>query len=436
MKSDIFLIKNGLIVTGNDDDDVFEGDILIEKGKISEVAPHIDPHGLPSFDAARFIIIPGLIQTHVHLCQTLLRNLADDLPLFEWLQEKIWPYEGKLTPESLRISARLGIAELLMSGTTTIMDFGTVHHMDVVFEELLSSGIRAFCGKTMMDHEDMPSSLRENTHQALETSLDLLDRWHEKGNGRIRYAFAPRFIPSCSKKLLMETVRLTEEYKSIFHTHAAETEEEVNWVIRNHNERCISFFDRIGASSQSLCLAHCIWLNDREKDILASNKIKVLHCPGSNLKLGSGIAPIPEYIDKGITVSLGTDGAPCNNTLDLFKEMHLAALIQKPRYGPTAMNARTVFRMATRNGASTLGLVDRIGSIEREKNADIVFLARDAINSIPFDNIYAKLVYSTNFSSVVHVMVDGEWVLKDRIPVNINLAELIEDVHIFTTRFK
>jgi cytosine/adenosine deaminase-related metal-dependent hydrolase len=228
---------------------------------------------------------------------------------------------------------------------------------------------------------------------------------------------------------------LAQKHQIPFHTHAAETQDEVNRVIALHNERCLTFFNRIGATNTNLCLAHCVWLNDREKELLAEKNVNVLHCPGSNLKLGSGIAPIPEYLDKGITVSLGTDGAACNNNLDLFFEMRLAALIQKPRFGPEAMNAETVFNMATRAGAATLNLENEIGSIEVGKCADIVLIRRAEVNTIPFDNIYSKLVYSTKANAVEHVMVDGFWVVVDGKPTYFNLADIIHDVNLHSKRF-
>jgi len=383
------------------------------------------------FDATPYIVIPGLIQTHVHLCQTLFRNMADDLPLLDWLRKRIWPYERAHTAESLRVSARLGLCELLMGGTTTVLDMGTVHNMDVVFEEMTQSGIRGFSGKTMMDYQDMPEGLLEPTRKAIDSSLALLERWHNTSEGRVRYAFAPRFLLSCTPDLLQETWQLADQYKVPFHTHAAESRGEVELLESRYHERSFNFMEKLGVTGPNACVAHCIWLDNSEKQILKDSQIKVLHCPSSNLKLGSGIAPIPEYLEMGINVSLGADGAPCNNNLDQFTEMRTAALIQKPTYGPESMDAITVFRMATIEGARALGIGDLTGSLEPGKKADIVFIRNDRIPSIPFENVYSKLVYSTNAAAVDHVIIDGEWVVKNRLPLRYNIAEIIGAVKQF-----
>ena len=174
----LLLIKNGLIATMDEQANIFTGSLLIKDNLIQDINPQESSSDIQIFDASGFIIVPGFVQTHIHLCQTLFRNLADDLPLIRWLKEKIWPLEGSLGPDSLRLSAQLGISELLLSGTTTIMDMGTVHHMDVVFEEIEKSGIRAFCGKTMMDSGEIPPSLSESTKKSIDSSLELLEKWH------------------------------------------------------------------------------------------------------------------------------------------------------------------------------------------------------------------------------------------------------------------
>ena len=188
------LIKKGVIVTVNPSSDIFQGDILVKDSKIVKIGLDIKEPNATVFDASDYFVTPGFIQTHVHLCQTLFRNLADDMSLLDWLKKKIWPLEGQHTEDSLRASAQLGIAELLLGGTCTIMDMGTVHHMHTVFEEIEHSGIRAICGKTMMDWGDIPDNLRETTKESIDESLKLLNDWHNKANGRIKYAFAPRFV--------------------------------------------------------------------------------------------------------------------------------------------------------------------------------------------------------------------------------------------------
>ncbi len=422
------LIKNGLIITMDGDERVFRGDILIKDRKIIRVGKSIDDRDGDWFDAEPYLIVPGLIQTHVHLCQTLFRNLAEDLSLMDWLQKKIWPYEGNHTVETIAVSARLGIAELLLSGTTTIMDMGTVLHEDTIFEELAKSGLRAVAGKAMMDLGRRPEGLRENTSESINESLRLLKKWHNFDHERLKYAFAPRFALSCTDDLLKETFRLTQTYHVLFHTHAAENIHEVGLIRERFGVSNIRLFEKLGITGRNVCLAHCIWTDEEDRQLLKEHEIKVLHCPSANLKLGSGIAPIPDYLDEGITVSIGADGAPCNNNMNIFQEMRLAALIQKPKYGALAMPAKDVLKMATINGARTLGLEHLIGSIEAGKRADLTLIKMNQVHSIPYDNIYNKLIFSSQAADVEYVMVDGKWLLKGRRLQTIDLASLLKEV--------
>ncbi len=421
------LIKNALIVTVNPQMDVFRGDLLITGTTIAELGRSLNVSADEILDASEYIIIPGFVQTHVHLCQVLFRNLADDLSLLDWLTKKIWPFESSHTQESISLSAQLGIAELIKSGTTTIMDMGTVRHQDTLFEVLAQSGIRAVAGKTMMDFGDRPKGLRETTQQSIDESVWLLKKWHGYDDGRLQYAFAPRFALSCSEDLLSETGRLAREYQVIYHTHASENINESELVRDRFGVSNIRLFEKLNATDQ-LCLAHCVWTDHNDKELLRDKQINVLHCPSANLKLGSGIAPIPDYLKMGINVSLGADGAPCNNNLNIFQEMRLAALIQKPLSGPQTMPAETVLRMATINGAAALKMENRIGSIEVGKRADITFIKNNQVHSIPFDNVYSKLVYSTHASDVEHVLINGKWVLKDRILQTIEEQAVLESV--------
>jgi 5-methylthioadenosine/S-adenosylhomocysteine deaminase len=422
------LIKNALIVTMNANLEVVKGDILINENIIEKVGNFNDENKSAIFNADGLIVVPGFIQTHVHLCQALFRNLADDLPLLDWLAKKILPFENRHTPESLRASSRLALAELIKGGTTTIMDFGTTRYQDVIFEELASCGIRAYAGKTMMDKGNMPKNMKENTQASLAESEKLANKWHNFDEGRLKYAFAPRFVLSCTEELLVESGSLAKKFNTLLHTHASENRRETELVIKQLGQRNIIVFDKLGLADNNLCLAHCIWTDDSETALLKERNIKVLHCPSANLKLGSGVAPIPNYISKGITVSLGADGAPCNNNMDMFNEMRLASLIQKPVHGPEAMSAQDTFKLATVNGANTLALDNIIGSIEPGKAADLTFIRNNQVHSIPYENIYSKLVYSSYSSDVENVMINGKWVLKEKKLVTIDENKLLDSI--------
>ncbi|MBD3225818.1 MAG: 5'-deoxyadenosine deaminase [Caldithrix sp.] len=404
------LIKNVLMVTMNPQNDIVQGDLLIKDRHIADIGTDITVEADAIFDASQLIALPGFIQTHVHLCQALFRNTADDLSLLDWLSKKIWPMEAKHTEHSTRISARLGLAELMTSGTTTIMDFGSVHYQDIIFQEIAAAGMRAVSGKTMMNYGNCPENLKESTQKSIDDSIQLMKKWNGYDNGRIHYALTPRFVLSNSDDLLQEVGRLANDYGVIIHTHASENKHEVDAVIRRYNRRNIEIFDDFGLTDNHLCLAHCVWTDENERRILHEKNIHVLHCPSANLKLGSGIAPIPAYLDAGVNVSLGADGPPCNNQMNIFREMYLASLIQKPIHGPQAMSAADVLRMATINGARALGLEKFIGSLEIGKIADITFLDQNTLHSIPGGNILSKIVYSINAADVQRVMIDGRWV--------------------------
>lgn len=386
-------------------------------------------NGCQIFSFPDSILIPGFVQTHIHLCQTLFRGLADDLELLDWLQMKIMPYEFAHDKNSMKYSALLGISELIRCGTTTILDMGSMNHSDVVFEQLISSGLRAFHGKAMMDINTLYPKLSESTSDSLRSSEELAREFHNKANGRIKYAFAPRFILSCSDELLKETNELVKNFPgTLFHTHASENRTELEQVRQRCGKDNIECFEDLQILNDKSCIAHCIWLNENEIHLMKERGGRVLHCPSSNLKLASGIANIPRYLKEGISVSLGADGAPCNNFLDIFVEMRLASLIQKPFHGPTTMTAKEVFELATIGGARALHLENEIGSIEEGKKADLVLIELNQIhNSIEVneESLYSNIVYTCDHTNVQSVMIDGNWVYQNREFKTIDVNEVI-----------
>jgi cytosine/adenosine deaminase-related metal-dependent hydrolase len=381
-------------------------------------------------NVSNLTLIPGFIQTHLHLCQTLFRGLADEIELLDWLQQKIFPYENAHNKNSLRISMQLGINELLRGGTTTIMDMGSLRNQEVIFEELIDSGIRAFAGKCMIDQNDLFPAFKASAEEELNSSYELAKTFHNQEEERIRYAFAPRFVLAASEKLLVETKAMLKDFKgSIFHSHASENIKELTEVRKKFKQENIEYLNSLNVIDEHSVLAHCIHLNEIEVDILKQKKVRVAHCPSSNLKLGSGIADVPRYLKNGISVSLGSDGAACNNNLSAFQEMRLAAFIQKPVYGAGIMDAETVFRLATIEGAKALHIDDETGSIETGKKADLVLLDLDNIyKSFSKDeqSVYSNIVYSSSKEDVIYVMVDGKWLVKDGVSIMYDEFELFQ----------
>lgn len=420
------LIRNGLILTMNDAFEAIEGDISLRDGRIAAIGPSITSPHVTTIDAQGGYVLPGFVQTHVHLCQTLFRGYADDRPLMEWLRQRTWPMEAAHTPTSLRAAATLATTELLLSGTTTVLTMETVHDTDAVFEAVAASGMRATIGKCMMDGStEVPARLQEQTLASIDESLALRQRWHGTADGRIRSAFAPRFAVSCSRDLLEAVGGLSAEHDSLVHTHASESRAEID-IVRalSGGLNNIEYLAAVGLTSPRLCAAHCVWVDDREQALLAEHDVKVMHCPGSNLKLGSGIAPVPEMLARGITVSLGADGASCNNRLDMFEEMRLAAMLQAVRQAPGALPARAVLAMATRGGARTLGLDDQIGSLEVGKLADVIVIGRDHPHLSPGPDPYSTIVYAGRGSDVQTTIVDGHVLVHRGLMTRVDAVEV------------
>ena len=409
------LIKNGTLVTMNLQREVLRGDLWIEGTRIRAIGRGLRKSATSVLDATGKIVLPGFVQTHVHLCQTLMRGAADDLALLGWLKQRIWPMEAAHDERSLRASAQLGLAELIRGGTTTVLSMETVHGTDLVFEEARRSGLRAIIGKCFMNvGGGAPKRLLQPARQAFVESEALYREWHDTAEGRIRLALAPRFILSCTEGLLREADALAREWGVLVHTHASENREEVRAVRQRTGCGNIEAFDRYGMLHNRLCLAHCVWTSAREQRLLCESQARVLHCPSSNLKLGSGIAPIWKLHQAGIPISLGADGAACNNNLDMFQEMRLAALLQKSLHGPEAMPAGTVLEMATLGGAKALGLGDEIGTLEVGKRADVIIVNPGELHSTPHADPISSLVYSAHSSDVEACLVDGQVLMKDK----------------------
>jgi cytosine/adenosine deaminase-related metal-dependent hydrolase len=412
------ILRGGTILTIDPQHRVVAGDVASVDGVLVHVGGDYTPQtrDYQIIDCAGCIVMPGLVQAHVHTCQTLARGRADDMELLDWLRTVIWPYEGKLDEAAATASGELACAELLLGGTTAILDMGTVHHTDHIFAAAERSGIRATIGKAMMDADDphIPAGLRESTQSSLDASAKLIERWHGAAENRLRYAYAPRFVLSCTDELLRE-VGVQAKAKGVrIHTHASENHGEIALVRARFGKDNIVALDDLGLLGDHTCIAHCVHLSAEEKRLLAARGAHVCHCPSSNLKLASGICPVPELIAAGVAVAIGADGAPCNNNLDGFLELRLAALLHKHRSGPRTLPAPEVVRMATMGGAAALGLADSIGSLEVGKRADVIAVDITALHTVPTGSPWSAIAYAAQACDVRHVTVDGRVVVRDR----------------------
>ncbi len=405
------VVRGATIVTCDSHDTVSRGDLILEGDRIVEVGarPRRQNGQIARvLDAEGCAIIPGFVQAHVHLCQALFRGMADDMPLLEWLKTRIWPLEAAHDERSLAASAELGLAEMSHAGTTTILDMGTVRAHDAVMDACARSGVRALSGKAMMDAGDgIPKGLRESTRASLAESERLCATWSGAAEGRLAYAYAPRFILSCTEALVRGACERAESSASLVHTHAAEHPAEREAVRRALGDDDIAVLRSWGVRGSRAILAHGVQLTTEEAGTLASDGTRVVHCPSTNLKLGSGIARIAELDAMGVQLALGADGAACNNNLDPWTELRHAALLAKIRSGTAALPARRALRLATIDGARALGIGELTGSLERGKKADFVVVRLDGVHVEPGGDVFSKLVYACSARDVRHVVADG-----------------------------
>jgi cytosine/adenosine deaminase-related metal-dependent hydrolase len=420
------LLRGGIVVPMTTRRHWLVADVLVVDGRVGAIGPRLSPPaGAEVVDVAGCLVLPGFVQTHVHVVQSLARFRADGLPLLRWLVERIWPYEAALSAEWAGVAARLGIAELLLGGTTLALDMGTVHHQERVFAAARDLKIRFVSGKCNMDDgEGVPPGLLESTGTSLAEAEGLARQWHGSADGRLRYAVSPRFILSCSPALLDGAARLARRRGLLLHTHASENSEETNRVRELTGMGSVAALSHHGLGGRDVVLAHCVHLGDDEVDLLAKEGTAVAHCPGSNLKLASGIADVPRLLARGIRVGLGADGPPCNNRLSIFHEMALAGTLHNLAHGADAVDPWAVLEMATWRGAEALGWGGEVGRLVPGARADVVVLGPHSLAMEPSGDPASVIVYGCGAEAVRHVMVDGDLVVRDGRLVTADVAEI------------
>jgi 5-methylthioadenosine/S-adenosylhomocysteine deaminase len=356
------------------------GDLWIEGRRIAAVTPPDPPpdwssEDVQEIDARPLWILPGFVQTHVHLCQTLFRGAAEGRGLYRWLSEVIWPHEAALDFETTGVSAEAGILQLLSGGVTALLDMGTTRHSEAIAQAAARCGIRALFGPALMDRgpEGAGGLLRRPAEFRQEIE-ELAARWHGFDEGRLRLALCPRFAPSVTEAFLRGLVEEPSFRSFPIHTHGSETRDEVDEVRALTGKSPPEYFASFEHACGRVKLAHAVWLSPEDRGELARSRTAVLHCPGSNLKLGSGLADIAALREEGIVVGLGSDGAACNNRLDPWREMRLAAHIISILHGPEKVSAREILGLATLEGARVLGLEAETGSLRAGKRADLVLV--------------------------------------------------------------
>ncbi|MCK5690879.1 amidohydrolase family protein, partial [Myxococcota bacterium] len=347
-------------------------------------------------------------------CHGLFRGFAEDVGHLSSLSEHLWPLEAMLDPDSMRAAARLSFAEALLAGTTSVLDMGSVHHTDILFEEAARFGLRYMGGKAIMDQaQGLLPGLRESTDEALMASNRLCEKYNGAEGGRLRYAYSPRFILSSSQTAFSESAKEAKKRGAWLHTHAAESSEESQLVEQRTGSLPFDFLDSQGFLNEKTIVAHGVFMSMKERRTLKESGAALAHCPSSNLKLGSGIARVSDLVRVGVPVLLGSGGAAVNNRLDILEEARLACLLQRHRGNPGAVSAREALRWITIEGARALGLQE-VGALIEGYHADILLLDSQSphLFSIAPD-IYSQIVFSGRGSDIHSVWVDGRPLVED-----------------------
>lgn len=427
MKQYDILIKNGMVVTMDPEEKIIEkGAVAISGDLICDMGPDRDfdaNHAAKVIDAKNGIIMPGLINTHTHASMTCFRGLADDLNLMTWLNDYIFPAEAKLNYEKVKSGALLACAEMILSGTTCFADMYLFE--DAVAEAASHAGMRAVVGEVLYD---FPSPSYGTIEQGFIYTEELIKKWCN--DSLITIAVEPHSPYLCAPELLIKAAEISEEHGVPLIIHVAETQNEVSTIQNDYGKTPVAHLEKIGVLSERLVACHCVVLTKQDIDILASHDVKVSHNPESNMKLASGIAPVPELINAGVCVGLGTDGSTSNNDIDMFLEMDTAAKIHKVNtMDPTVMDAKTVLKMATSNAAKTLGIDKITGSLEKGKKADLIIIDTSKPHLTPMYNVYSHLVYAAGGNDVATSIINGRLVMENGEVLTLDIEKIMADVN-------
>jgi len=421
-KSVDLCVHNATILTMNPKDPVVENGYLCVKGETIHNLGKGNPgayEAAKSIDAQGGLVLPGLINGHTHAPMTLFRGLADDLPLMDWLNHYIFPVERNMDADFVKVGSLLACAEMILSGTTTFCDMYLFEEQ--VAEAAKDAGMRCLVGEVLYDFPSPNYGTLENGFKYTEA---MIQRWAH--DPLVSVAVEPHSLFTCSPDLLGTADALARKYQVPLILHLAETREEVKQVQERYGKSPVEHLNELGLLHNNLIADHCVHLSPRDLDMLAERGVRVVHNPESNMKLASGIAPVPAMLKKGITVGLGTDGCASNNNLDLFAEMDSTAKLHKVNsMDPTVMDAARVLKMTTIEGAKALGMEEQIGSLESGKKADFIVLDLDSPHLIPMYNPYSHIVYSARGNDVRHSVINGKLVMEDRRLLTLDLEEIL-----------
>ncbi|MEM0349825.1 MAG: amidohydrolase [Candidatus Caldarchaeum sp.] len=440
-----YLLKGGFVVPIDGSRRIIrDGCVLVEDDRIEmvgtreEVMPHA--RGAEVIDAERCLIIPGLVDTHVHLAQALLRGVVpDNLTLIPWLRDWVWRFLGVYDQMDAKASAALCILEMLKTGTTSFIEIHlhSRYGFDGIAEVVKQSGIRGVLSKTIMDMKGyateenlMPSSMIEDGEACIREFKQMYQRWNGQADGRIDVWLGLRSAGAVSDKLFYEAAEIAKQYDTGITNHVAEVREDLEYYRKAYGTGVAGYLEKFNMLGERHVYAHCVWLNEEDMKKFAETGTTVSHCPSSNMKLGSGIAPVSDMLKHGVNVALGCDGGPSNDSYDMIREMKMAACLQKVRtLDPRVISAWDVLTMATWNGARAMGKLNMLGSLEPGKKADIVIVSLTRPSVTPISNPVSLLVYAASGADVRDVMIDGKFVVKDRKVLTMDEEEVIRQAN-------
>jgi cytosine/adenosine deaminase-related metal-dependent hydrolase len=435
------LVSGGTIITMDAGRRVIkDGAVLVENDRIAYVGKAHEAKKLfkaeHEIQAEGMLVLPGLVDTHVHLAQALIRGCADDTSLIDWLRKFVWPLQGNFNNEDGKTSAELCMLEMIKSGTTTFLEslLHSRYGFDGIAQSLKRSGMRGILAKTVMglpgygsEQSIMHPGMIEDAETCLHEVDEYFYRWNGRENGRIKVWYGARSLGGCSPELYERIASGARKLGTGITIHLSEVKEDIRYAMKEFGKMPAEVMDQVGLVGPNVVFAHGVWLTEREWLLIGSKGSSVAHCPSSNMKLASGIANVPEMMRARVNVSLGCDGGPSNNCYDMIREMKTASLLQKVHsLDPQVMNAETVLEMATINGARALGLQNEIGSIETGKKADLILVRLRKPHLTPTFSPISNLVYAADGSDVDMVIIDGKIVMENRLVTTLDESRILE----------
>ena len=437
LEEPIDLLINGARILTVDDQrrELYDSSIAVSAGEILEIGPTPDLkkryNARREIDASRMLVLPGLINAHNHLFQVMCRGLGDGSDLSNWAQRAIWPLAPFFSESACEVAARLACLEMIESGTTTVVDSHYLHSdpkaQDGIAQACLDSGVRAILGRAAMDASSVPDPFRETPEEAVRATERFIHKWNGR-EGRLIVRPEAMNEVMASREMILKLRALSREAGTGFHMHVSEERSRPERLKEETGFRTIEYLDHLGVLGPDVVLAHCVWVNQREREIIAESGTAVIHNPVSNQFLADGVAPIPQLLDMGVRVGLGTDGAASNNSLDMFEVMKSTALLHKVHnLRSDLMSASQVLEAATIKGAEALGIDHIVGSLEPGKKADILLLSLDCPRMIPCYSIASNLVYSASSCLVHTVIIDGRIVAEKGRCLSLDRTEVMRE---------